>query len=410
MVGELFWQRPMSWWNWEHLQQFLDENIREGPRLDYKEPSYNGQSHKWDLKPELTETIVAFANSGDGLLVIGVAEGADKCPGKLVGVHHSAPEDALRSHCAQAIEPTLPLEIQVTRIPEGESGAGKSVVVVRVRRGENPPYLLRGRGVYVRQGDQDRHATVPDLQALFDRRKVPASPERSPWAQVQEVAFSHLSAQDRALPTVIGVAVAPVFPRGTNALTEPTEHLFRKILRDSLDIHEDPFLEPDGFSYIAPYNAPPEEIVRHGKALSDGSIGLQRAVVDTLPSDNEGRWISIITLWRGLLILLREAQRWPREALGITGPLHYALGVGNLTDSYFVLDEETRSDAGLTSFDVRMPQRRTQHLYWMESGEWEESETSMDIVGREFESLARLLQCRYYPKLRPWLNALLDKT
>lgn len=175
MAAEFFSQRRMDAWTWDTLTEFLAEEVPEGPHLEYKEPHRKPQG-AWQIKHELVETIVAMANTNDGLLIVGVADAPGNRPGRIVGVEHSKPSEALRTWCAAEIEPPVPLEIQSIAIPPGEKDEGKFVIIVRIRRGSNPPYLLRTKGVYVRNGDQDRHASVRELQALFERREELAAP------------------------------------------------------------------------------------------------------------------------------------------------------------------------------------------------------------------------------------------
>ncbi len=206
MAPQLYWHESMAAWTWERLKRFLDENLPEGRHLEYKQPSYNKQSGKWELGRKLLETIVSMANTDDGLIIIGVAEETDKYPGTMVGINHADPEGALRNTCANSIEPSVPLEIQAIPIPPSEEHAGKAVLVVRVRRGLNPPYLLREHGVFLRMGDQDRHASVGDLQMLFERRSQTQVPEITPWNDVVARVFRYFNAFDQVpLPSRPGL-------------------------------------------------------------------------------------------------------------------------------------------------------------------------------------------------------------
>lgn len=72
MANDLYWQESLSQWDWSRLTSFLADEIPEGRHLEYKEPSRK-QNGKWDITYELVETIVAMANTDDGLLIIGDA-------------------------------------------------------------------------------------------------------------------------------------------------------------------------------------------------------------------------------------------------------------------------------------------------------------------------------------------------
>lgn len=65
MPTTLFWQRPIEWWDWQTLQDFLAEGLPENQRLEYKRPHFNKQSGRWEPTPELVETLVAYANTDE---------------------------------------------------------------------------------------------------------------------------------------------------------------------------------------------------------------------------------------------------------------------------------------------------------------------------------------------------------
>jgi hypothetical protein len=131
----------------------------------------------------------------------------------------------------------------------------------------NPPYLLREHGVFIRVGDQDRHATVRDLQALCDRRARTIAPPPSPWNEVLNRIFAFLPALDSALPPVLAVALTPTFPIPSVILNPGTDAVFADILREGLGENEPPFLEPRGVSYV-PEPDPPRLIVQQPHAPS----------------------------------------------------------------------------------------------------------------------------------------------
>jgi len=101
------------------------------------------------------ETVVAFANTGGGLIIYGVGEETDEegntYPATVQGVCTKTtkgdvrnPEEVLRSTCATMIDPVVSLETRVIPIRAGEY-AGNVILLARVRRGLLPPYNQRFR-------------------------------------------------------------------------------------------------------------------------------------------------------------------------------------------------------------------------------------------------------------------------
>lgn len=109
---------------------------------------------------EFAETLVAFANSRDGVVFVGVDDHA-----AIVGIASPDKEkERIQNFAESYCEPTPPVDVQRATLQ------GKEVLVVRVRKGSDPPYVHRFRGVvYVRRGGTDRPAKRGDLDALYRR-------------------------------------------------------------------------------------------------------------------------------------------------------------------------------------------------------------------------------------------------
>ncbi len=123
----------------------------EGKRSEFKRDASS-------LKPIL-KTLVAFANTSGGTLVIGRDDD---------GTVHGVPaprteEERLASAISDGIVPGLFPDIEVTAVEDRE------VVVVRVARWPGPFYLAADgpeQGVYVRLGSTNRRADVATLAEL----------------------------------------------------------------------------------------------------------------------------------------------------------------------------------------------------------------------------------------------------
>lgn len=128
--------------------------MHEGPALEFKREWTDG----------IKKTIVAFANSEGGTLLVGVddegnAIGVEDCDQCIVRIMQSA---------GNAIKPDVTLFVHAC-VEEWE---GKPIVHVEVRRGTARPYYLaekgiRPEGVYVRQGALSAPASEAAILAMI---------------------------------------------------------------------------------------------------------------------------------------------------------------------------------------------------------------------------------------------------
>jgi ATP-dependent DNA helicase RecG len=64
---------------------------------------------------------------------------------------------------ARACEPAVEMKVNVHEVGD------KRVVIIEVSPGKNKPYLVRGKGPYIRVGSSDRIATRAELDQLYGR-------------------------------------------------------------------------------------------------------------------------------------------------------------------------------------------------------------------------------------------------
>ena len=390
------WQESLPSWDWERLSDFLADRLPEGLHIEYKQPAHNPQNKKWEMGPELVETVVAMANTDGGLLVVGVAEDEEKRPSGIVGISHRDPENAFRNYCADAVEPNVPLDLRAIEIPSGAAEAGKFVLLIRMRRGNNPPYLLRRHGVFIRYDDQDRHASVRELEVLFQQRRDIGGQERSRWSDVERLALGPLSSSDPDKPLLLAVALTPTFPIPPVALDSTSEEHFQLMVRECFGSFEVPFMEPDGFLLIPEVGSLPGPPPHAASAYSDGSVALRTEI----GSPGGPKRIDPAYLWSRFRHSLEVAARWPRDVCGVSGPLHFSVGLGNIADAVLELNKRQHFQAGVVGTLLGPPPRRNTQTLWVGSGEWEQGVDANDLIERAFESLARQLQCRFYAPLR----------
>ncbi|MDR1213704.1 MAG: helix-turn-helix domain-containing protein [Propionibacteriaceae bacterium] len=143
------------------------------------EPESKTLEYKQDLSSpdKVMESIVAFANSAGGKLIVGVAD-----DGMVVGVTNPLlEEERLANLISDTVRPQLLPTIEL--VPVG----GVTVLVAEVYLGAQRPYYLtrlgRQRGVYIRVGSSDRLAgpgmvaeLARDSQGIaFDRLPAPGA-------------------------------------------------------------------------------------------------------------------------------------------------------------------------------------------------------------------------------------------
>lgn len=111
---------------------------------------------------DIVESVVAFANSNDGAIIIGVNEARD-----IVGVGNpSKVEERIRQGISEFCDPPVNPSFSTLE------ALGKTVVIVSVPKGSQTPYLHRGRGtVYIRRGAYDFPTkTRSELDNLYTPR------------------------------------------------------------------------------------------------------------------------------------------------------------------------------------------------------------------------------------------------
>lgn len=118
-------------------------------------------------KSDLNKTMVAFANDAGGVLILGVK---DK-PRTIIGIPEDQLieiEEQLSSQIHDSCSPTILPDISFQHIE------GKYLIIVRIAKGNNPPYYLKSKGeedgTYIRVGSSNRKATPELLEELHRKR------------------------------------------------------------------------------------------------------------------------------------------------------------------------------------------------------------------------------------------------
>ena len=111
---------------------------------------------------QFVESIVAFANRKGGTIILGVDDNCNIVGANPKDLDKDRVINIIRERCEPVIEPAI-------RICEAEN---KKLVIVNIPEGKDKPYLVRGRGVYIRAGSSDRIATRAELDQLQHRSQT----------------------------------------------------------------------------------------------------------------------------------------------------------------------------------------------------------------------------------------------
>lgn len=150
--------------------------------------------------------ICGFANTNGGTLYLGVGRDPKHAP---VGV--SSVEQAIRELRAALDRQLTP---RLTCTIDTQTSRGKTVVRVRVPRGDDPPYALDENKIYLRQEAETSLAVRDEIVELVLRRHAPAAPVSAP------APASAAPAQKAAPPAAPAPADKPA-PSGPERLGPP---------------------------------------------------------------------------------------------------------------------------------------------------------------------------------------------
>jgi len=130
----------------------------ERPEIDFNEIIRRGENLTTEFKTELTneflETVVAFANTSGGYVLLGVAD-----DGRIRGF--SAKSNDQIENLIGNIDPTPKFNIMERELD------GKPITIIEIFEGDDKPYSHRQLGIYVRRGGSDLRATRTDWEQFY---------------------------------------------------------------------------------------------------------------------------------------------------------------------------------------------------------------------------------------------------
>jgi predicted HTH transcriptional regulator len=160
---------PLNTVNIDDVQAFLDLDLEEGTRLDYKEAD-----PKQVIPQKTLDVIVAFVNTAGGLFILGVK--ADKTTNRPIE-REGLPllkglEERITSQCFSSILPAYIPEIRICPFKSNQSLSepDRAFVIIRVQP-SNIVHSTKENRVLVRVNSECRDADLMTLHFLFERER-----------------------------------------------------------------------------------------------------------------------------------------------------------------------------------------------------------------------------------------------
>ncbi len=154
----------------EEPYDHIEAAVKEGPTL--VQSFHEQATRQGGRQHAVLRDVVAFANSNGGNVYIGVNA---KRKGPPTGIDQpDQTMSELKTAIQRSITPPLPVTLSVLK------SKGKSIVRVTVPKGDDPPYVLEGSKIYVRQESVTNLAMRDEIVGLIKR--VTKRPDAAPAA------------------------------------------------------------------------------------------------------------------------------------------------------------------------------------------------------------------------------------
>lgn len=152
-----------------HLEELVTSQAQEGPHLEFKRDL--PQKLDNDAKQEFLADVSAFANSGGGELIYGIAEDDNALAAAVVPQKIDVDVEIrrLQDFLLGLVEPRLP-GVQMTAIQVRVSGDDGWAIAIRIPQSWAGPHRISvNRHFYLREGARKRQLDVPEIRGLFLR-------------------------------------------------------------------------------------------------------------------------------------------------------------------------------------------------------------------------------------------------
>ncbi|MGC4750160.1 helix-turn-helix domain-containing protein [Micromonospora sp. DT201] len=254
-----------------HIHALVTAGVQEAFDLDFKQTLYGGKDQE---KRALAGDVAALANTGGGVIILGVEEDDQARATKAPGVAISDAEVArMRQSIASLVAP-MPV-VDILTVPEpatnaGEDGTQQGFIVVAVPRSPGAPHAVLindGLRYPMRNGATTRYLSEPEVATAYRNRFASAQRQTERVEQIEREAIGNLALADYAW---IVVSLVPDLP-GDMTVTRETFQAFEQ------DVRRRPLTLPG-----------------MGLEISRTRVGRRRLLADgTSNYDVESRWISL---------------------------------------------------------------------------------------------------------------------
>ncbi|MFI8802747.1 helix-turn-helix domain-containing protein [Micromonospora chalcea] len=183
-----------------HIHALVTAGVQEAFDLDFKQTLYGGKDQE---KRALAGDVAALANTGGGVIILGVEEDDQARATKAPGVAISDAEVArMRQSIASLVAP-MPV-VDILTVPEPATGAGdddtqQGFIVVAVPRSPGAPHAVLindGLRFPVRNGATTRYLSEPEVATAYRNRFASAQRQGQRIVEVEREAISRLAIDD----------------------------------------------------------------------------------------------------------------------------------------------------------------------------------------------------------------------
>jgi hypothetical protein len=218
----------------QELEDFLTEGHPESDRLDYKQ----------EIVDSVADTMVAFANTGGGIVIGGVAEDKNtKKPKTWDGVSQKNPLGTLANYVSMFCSPAVRYEVVSIENPASK----KPLILIHVSQSLRRPHMTKSSGVLARVDDQNRPADIDSI-----RRWVL-------WSEADQADADNRLLRSQLVPSSSGLAIGGAFCLVVTArpitrivplaLTENTDRTIKEMLEKYLHLA---LLPPQSWAGVEP--------------------------------------------------------------------------------------------------------------------------------------------------------------
>jgi len=197
----------------DDIRALVEDGVREGPDLEYKETAYSGRPQ--DVR-EMLRDITALANGQGGYLVMGVEEdGGGRAMALRPIDNPQRAAQAMHQACLDCIRDRIEgLEFQIY-----DTGFNQGIIVVRVPSSEQSPHMMtrdKRTEFYRRYGTDRRPMTMAEI-----REMILASPRCRELVELRPRIRRMLTAEQGALGEQVPPHGAQVTDQSEDQAAQP---------------------------------------------------------------------------------------------------------------------------------------------------------------------------------------------